>query len=107
MDRPPLRYQQRGGMLALFGQPQPRDGYTGTTPPAVAEPRDPARLVTVRPHPFDLAALAAVEIKGEVQVLRIERADDHQLSILSAADRSRVIGMLTAMHQAGARADAT
>ena len=41
MTARPLTYHQRGGYLALFGSPEPRDNYIGEFRPAVVEHRDP------------------------------------------------------------------
>lgn len=97
MVRPALRYAQRGGMLALFGQPQPRDHYTGTTPPAVAAPRDPADVLSVRST--GRTALVLVRDHGHVRLLTITSSDSPELSILSASDRAMVASAVASLHR--------
>lgn len=84
-------------MRQLYGQP--RDGYQGTKPPAVAEIREPARLVSVRPT--GAAVLVCCEIAGALRLLRIERSDSHELSVFSASDRARIGAAVGALHRAG------
>lgn len=100
-----LQYAGRDGLIALHAE------KPGSAPPAVAEVRKPARLITCRPHPFEHIVLVAAEIDGRVELLRISRSDDHALSVLSASDRARVAAMVSAMHcaahhQDGGRPDA-
>ena len=59
MTARPLKYHQRGGYLALFGSPEPRDNYIGEFRPAVVEHRDPARLLHYRKVPDALLAHVA------------------------------------------------
>lgn len=97
MDRPPLRYPQRGGMLALFGQPQPRDGYQGERPPAVAAPRQAARLLHYRPAGD--VVLASIDDAGTLRLLRLASADHPELARLGDRDRATLQGAVLALHR--------
>lgn len=100
MIRPALRYAQRGGMLALFGQPQPRDAYVGATPPTIATPREPARLLHYRVAGD--AVLATIDDAGTLRLLRLETADHPELARLSDGDRATLQAAVMAMHRQNA-----
>lgn len=84
-------------MGQLYGQP--RDGYTGTSPPAVAEPRQAARLLHYRPAGD--VVLASIDDAGTLRLLRLETADHPELSRLSDRDRATLQGAVLALHRAG------
>lgn len=100
MSRPPLRYPQRGGYLALFGSPEPRDNYIGEFRPAVVEHRDPARLLHYRKVPD--ALLASINDAGTLRLLRLETADHPELARLNDADRATLQAAVMAMHRQNA-----
>ncbi|MFO1493322.1 MAG: hypothetical protein U1F26_01510 [Lysobacterales bacterium] len=70
----------------LYGQP--RDAYQGTRPPAAAQPREHARLLSCRPS--GRLVLVLIEHEGETRLLRAEHCDAPELAVLSATDRASV-----------------
>ncbi len=97
MSRPPLTYHQRGGLVALFGSPQQRDHYFGTTPPAVAAPREPARLLHYRVAGD--VVLTTIDDAGSLRLLRLESADHPELARLGDRDRATLQAAVMAMHR--------
>lgn len=94
MNRP-LKYHQRGGLLALHGE------RNGQHPPAIADQRRNAKLIAVRRHPTEPGVLAVVEDNaGQVRVIRAITSDDHQLSVLTASARAEVASAIHAAHAA-------
>ena len=81
---------------ALYG----RDNYAGTHLPAVAERRDPARLLHYRKVPD--ALLATINDAGTLRLLRLETADHPELARLSDADRATLQAAVMAMHRQNA-----
>lgn len=82
--------QQMQRMRALYG----------AHPPPTIQARTPARVLSIRST--GKAALVLIEEPGaEVRLLRIERSDDHSLSVLSASDRARVCAAVATVHRAG------
>lgn len=79
----------------LYGQP--RDGYQGEHPPAVAAPREPARLLHYRPSGG--AVLASIDDAGTLRLLRLESADHPELDRLSDRDRATLQGAVLALHR--------
>lgn len=92
MTARPLKYEGRDLHLALFGGPKLRDAYTGITPPAVAEPREPLRLVHMR-RSGNVVLIAIAEV-NDVTYLRVSSPDDPRLQVLGADDRGQVQGLL-------------
>ena len=95
-----LKYHQRGGYLALFGSPEPRDNYIGEFRPAVVEHRDPARLLHYRKVPG--ALLVSINDAGTLRLLRLETADHPELARLNDADRATLQAAVMAMHRQNA-----
>lgn len=85
----------------LYG---PRDGYVGEHLPAVAEVREPVRIVSL--HRSGDLVLLAIADGPEVSYWRVASPDDHRLQVLSAGDRSRVHSALSAIHRDGGPPDA-
>lgn len=79
----------------LYGQP--RDGYQGERPPAIAAPREPARLLHYRPAGG--AVLASIDDAGTLRLLRLESADHPELDRLSDRDRATLQGAVLALHR--------
>lgn len=94
----PLKYEGRDLHLALFGGPKLRDAYTGITPPAVAEPREPLRLVHMR-RTGNAVLLAVADAQNVLTMLSVETPDDARMQALSAADRNRVHSALLTIHR--------
>ena len=92
-----LKYHQRGGLIALFGQPEPRDGYIGEFLAPVVEHRDPARLLHYRKVPG--ALLVSINDAGTLRLLRLETADHPELDRLSDRDRATLQGAVLALHR--------
>jgi hypothetical protein len=63
-----------------------RSDYEGTTPPAVAEIRQPAKLMHMRPSGDHL--LIAINDNGNVRLIRVTTLDAPGLELLSATDRA-------------------
>lgn len=80
-------------MGLLYG----RDGYVGEFRPAVAEHRDPARLLHHRRVAG--AVLATLSDSGTLRLLRLETADHPELARLSDADRATLQSAVMAMHR--------
>ncbi|MBK8066665.1 MAG: hypothetical protein IPK27_03245 [Rhodanobacteraceae bacterium] len=79
----------------LYGQP--RDAYAGTTPPVVATPRDPARLL----H-YCVAGdvvLATIDDAGTLRLLRLQSADHPELARLGDRDRATLQGAVLALRR--------
>ena len=95
-----LKYHQRGGYLALFGSPEPRDGYIGEFLAPVVEHRDPARLLHYRKVPG--ALLVSINDAGTLRLLRLETADHPELARLNDADRATLQAALMTMHRQNA-----
>lgn len=89
-------------MHALYGEPQLRDAYQGTHPPAVAEIRKPASLVSLTRERDHL--LLAIDDAGVVEQFRVTTLDAPGLDLLAALDRSSVQSALAAIDRE--RADA-
>lgn len=100
----PLKYHQRGGLIALFGRPEPRDHYVGVFMPAVVEVRDPIRTIHMRRT--GNAVLLAVADGNGVSYWRVSMPDDPRLLALATSDRSKVHSALSALHREGGPADA-
>lgn len=87
-------YQQPGNVESSFDAKtqtvygQPRDAYQGTRPPAEAQPREHARLLSCRPS--GRLVLVLIEHDGETRLLRVEHCDAPELAVLSATDRASV-----------------
>lgn len=105
MIRPALRYAQRGGMLALFGQPQPRDHYVGEFRPAVVEVREPMRIVHMR-RTGNAVLLAVADADNVVTTITICALDDPRLQAFPVAERNRVYSALSTIQREGGPADA-
>lgn len=101
----PLKYEGRDLHLALFGGPKLRDAYTGITPPAVAEPREPLRIVHMR-RSGSAVLLAVADAHNVVTTITVEAPDDTRLQAFSAADRNRVHGALLTISREGGPPDA-
>ena len=104
MTARPLKYHQRGGLIALFGQPEPRDAYQGTQPPAVAVAREPARLLSVRAT--GRIALVLIEDAGQTRLIRATTCDQPELDVLSPTDRATIAAAVATLHREGGPADA-
>jgi hypothetical protein len=89
-------------MLGLYGQP--RDHYVGEFRPAVAEHREPARLLHYRKVPG--ALLVSINDAGTLRLLRLETADHPELARLNDADRATLQAAVMTMHRQGGRDDA-
>ena len=100
----PLKYEGRDLHLALFGGPKLRDAYTGITPPAVAEPREPLRLVHMR-RTGNAVLLAIADADNVVTTITICALDDPRLQAFPVAERNRVYSALSALHREGGPAD--
>lgn len=100
----PLKYHQRGGLIALFGRPEPRDHYVGEFRPAVVEVRDPMRTIHMR-RSGNVVLLAIADGNG-VSYWRVSNPDDPRLLALASSDRSKVHSALSALHREGGPADA-
>lgn len=85
-DHPAMR-----PMGLLYG----RDAYQGTHPPAVAEPRDPARLLTHRKVPGAVSAL--IDDNSTLRLLRLESLDHPELARLGDLDRATLQAAVLAM----------
>ena len=85
----------------LYRQPPE---YNGTTPPHVARPCEPARLIHHRR--VTNAVLATVEDDGVIRLLRIATADHPELSRLADADRAKIAGAVLALAREGGSPDA-
>lgn len=84
-----------GTMDQLYGQP--RDGYQGERPPAIAAPRDPARLL----H-YCVAGdvvLATIDDAGTLRLLRLQSADHPELARLGDRDRATLQGAVLALRR--------
>ena len=104
MTARPLKYHQRGGYLALFGSPEPRDNYIGEFRPAVVEHREPIRTIHMR-RSGNVVLLAIADGNG-VSYWRVSNPDDPRLLALATSDRSKVHSALSALHRDGGPADA-
>ena len=102
--RAPLKYRQRGGYLALFGSPEPRDGYIGEFLAPVVEHREPIRTIHMR-RSGNVVLLAIADGNG-VSYWRVSNPDDPRLLALATSDRSKVHSALSALHRDGGPADA-
>ena len=94
----PLKYEGRDLHLALFGGPKLRDAYTGITPPAVAEPREPLRLVHMR-RTGNAVLLAVADEHNVVTNITVSTPDDPRMQAFPVAERNRVYGALSALHR--------
>ncbi len=101
--RAPLKYHQRGGLIALFGRPEPRDGYIGEFRPAIVEAREPIRTIHMR-RSGNVVLLAIADGNG-VSYWRVSNPDDPRLLALATSDRSKVHSALSALHREGGPAD--
>ena len=72
--RAPLKYHKRGGLIALFGQPEPRDGYIGEFLAPVVEHREPIRTIHMR-RSGNVVLLAIADGNG-VSYWRVSNPDD-------------------------------
>ena len=74
-----------------------RDAYQGEFKPAVATPREPADVLSVRST--GRTALVLVRDHGHVRLLEITSSDSPELSILSASDRAMVASAVASLHR--------
>lgn len=74
-----------------------RARYSGSTPPAVAKFREPARLLH---HRRALGVvLASINDAGVLRLLRLETADHPELARLNDADRATLQAAVMAMRR--------
>lgn len=86
---------QMDALRQLYGQP--RDKYQGDRPRAVAEVREPARLLNHRRAPG--AILAAIDDNGVARLLRLTSADHPELARLGDTDRATLQAAVIALHR--------
>lgn len=88
-------------MHGLYGQS--RDNYVGEFLPAVAEIRQPAKLIHMRQSGNHL--LIAINDGGKVSTLVVTKLDSPGLELLSALDRASVQSALAGIKREGGQAD--
>lgn len=101
----PLKYEGRDLHLALFGGPKLRDAYTGITPPAVAEVREPMRIVHMR-RTGNAVLLEFADEHNVVTNITVSTPDDPRMQAFPVAERNRVYSALSALYREGGPADA-
>ena len=95
----PLKYHQRGGLIALFGRPEPRDGYIGEFLAPVVEHREPIRTIHMRRT--GNAVLLVADADNVVTTITICAPDDPRLQAFPVAERNRVYSALSAIQREG------
>ena len=105
MTARPLKYHQRGGLIALFGQPEPRDGYIGEFLAPVVEHREPIRTIHMR-RTGNAVLLAVADADNVLTTITVCALDDPRLQAFPVAERNRVYSALSAIQREGGPADA-
>lgn len=100
----PLKYHQRGGLIALFGRPEPRDHYVGEFRPAVVEVREPMRIVHMR-RTGNAVLLEFADEHNVVTNITVSTPDDPRMQAFPVAERNRVYSALSALYREGGPAD--
>ena len=101
----PLKYEGRDLHLALFGSPEPRDGYIGEFLAPVVEVRDPIRTIHMR-RTGNAVLLAIADADNVLTTITVCALDDPRLQAFPVAERNRVYSALSAIHREGGPSDA-